>query len=390
MQLRARTFEAFDPKRVPSPCFVLDLAALEENLKVLERVGKESGAKILLALKAFSCWRLGGLCARYLDGVSASGLYEARLGNEEFGGEVHVVGSAYREADLREILEFADGVVFNSPSQWRRFRALALAAKAARPDLEFGLRINPEQSEAPAPVYDPCAPFSRLGTVREQLNEEDLLGISGLHFHTLCEQDFPPLLRTLAAVEEKFGDWLPRMNWVNFGGGHHITRPGYQVEDLIGLILDFSEKYGLRVYLEPGEAVALGAGVLAAEVLDLTWNGMDLAILDASAECHLPDVLEMPYRPEIFGAGQPGEFPHLYRLGGPTCLAGDVFGDYSFPEELTVGRRLLFDDMAHYTMVKTNTFNGMPLPALALWDSRTDALEVIREFGYADFKSRLS
>ncbi len=345
MNYRARTFEAFDPKRVPSPCFVVDQAALEENLKVLERVGKESGAKILLALKAFSCWRLGGLCARYLDGVSASGLYEARLGNE---------------------------------------------AKAARPDPEFRLRINPEQSEAPAPVYDPCAPFSRLGTVRERLEEEDLEGISGLHFHTLCEQDFPPLLRTVAAVEEKFGNWLPRMSWVNFGGGHHITRPGYQVEDLIGLIRDFSEKYGLRVYLEPGEAVALGAGVLAAEVLDLTWNGMDLAILDASAECHLPDVLEMPYRPEIFGAGQPGEFPHLYRLGGPTCLAGDVFGDYSFPEELTVGRRLLLDDMAHYTMVKTNTFNGMPLPALALWDSRTDRLEVIREFGYADFKNRLS
>ncbi|UZJ45076.1 carboxynorspermidine decarboxylase [Marinimicrobium sp. C6131] len=384
------TFHHFDPQRVPSPCFVVDVAAVEENLKLLNRVQRESGAKVLAALKAFSCWRLGDLTARYLSGTCASGLHEARLGREYYGGEVHTYSAAFRESDLKEILDISDHVVFNSFSQWRRFRDLALAAQRRRPQLRFGLRINPEHSEGEVPLYDPCAPGSRMGVPASRFEPDLLEGISGLHFHTLCEQDVPPLERTVKAVEEKFGPWLAQMEWVNFGGGHHITQPGYQVDALIELIKDFSRRHDVQVYLEPGEAVAIHTGVLVAEVLDITWNQLDQAILDTSATCHMPDTLEMPYRADIWGAGEPGEFAHTYRLGGMTCLAGDVMGDYSFAEPLRVGQRLLFDDMSHYTMVKTSTFNGIPLPSIALWDSRTDELEVVRQFGYEDFKTRLS
>lgn len=384
------SFQHFDPQRVPSPCFVVDVAAVEENLKLLNRVQRESGAKVLAALKAFSCWRLGDLTARYLSGTCASGLHEARLGREYYGGEVHTYSAAFRESDLKEILEISDHVVFNSFSQWRRFRDLALAAQQRRPQLRFGLRINPEHSEGEVPLYDPCAPGSRMGVPASRFEPDLLEGISGLHFHTLCEQDVPPLERTVKAVEEKFGPWLAKMEWVNFGGGHHITQPGYQVDALIELIKDFSRRHDVQVYLEPGEAVAIHTGVLVAEVLDITWNQLDQAILDTSATCHMPDTLEMPYRADIWGAGEPGEFAHTYRLGGMTCLAGDVMGDYSFAEPLRVGQRLLFDDMSHYTMVKTTTFNGIPLPSIALWDSRTDELEVVRQFGYEDFKTRLS
>lgn len=384
------SFKDFDPQRVPSPCFVVDVAAVEENLKLLNRVQRESGAKVLAALKAFSCWRLGDLTARYLSGTCASGLHEARLGREYYGGEVHTYSAAFRESDLKEILEISDHVVFNSFSQWRRFRDLALAAQQRRPELRFGLRINPEHSEGEVPLYDPCAPGSRMGVPASRFEPELLEGISGLHFHTLCEQDLPPLARTVKAVEEKFGPWLEQMEWVNFGGGHHITQPGYQVDALIELITDFSRRHDVQVYLEPGEAVAIHTGVLVAEVLDITWNQLDQAILDTSATCHMPDTLEMPYRADIWGAGEPGELAHTYRLGGMTCLAGDVMGDYSFAEPLRVGQRLLFDDMSHYTMVKTTTFNGIPLPSIALWDSRTDELEVVRQFGYEDFKTRLS
>jgi carboxynorspermidine decarboxylase len=383
-------FSKLDLKRLPSPCFVVDEVAVERNLRILRQVADASGARVLAALKAFAMWRLGPLVADYLHGSCASGLHEARLGREHYGGEVHVFSAAYSAASLAEILPLADHVIFNSCSQWRRFQPMIRAAREQRHGLRFGLRINPGHSEGTAPIYDPCAPGSRLGIPVSQLDESSLEGISGLHFHTLCEQDFPPLKRTLAAVEQKFGHLLGRMDWVNFGGGHHITRPGYQVDELVACIRAFSDKYRVQVYLEPGEAVAIGTGVLVAEVLDLTWNELDQAILDTSATCHMPDILEMPYRPDILGAQEPGVLPHTYRLGGLTCLAGDVIGDYSFAEPLRANQRLVFADMAHYTMVKTSTFNGTLLPAIALWNSATDALEIVREFGYTDFKSRLS
>jgi len=383
-------FSKLDLNRLPSPCFVVDEVAVERNLRILRQVADASGAKVLAALKAFSMWRLAPLVSRYLDGTCSSGLHEARLGSEHYGGEVHVFSAAYSEAGLEEILVLADHVVFNSCSQWKRFQPMIRAAQLHRPQLQFGLRINPEHSEGTVPIYDPCAPGSRLGIPLSQLDESVLEGISGLHFHTLCEQDFPPLKRTLEAVEQKFGHLLGAMKWVNFGGGHHITRPGYQIDELTSTIRQFSEKYGVQVYLEPGEAVAIGSGVLVAEVLDLTWNTLDQAILDTSATCHMPDTLEMPYRPDIFGAGEAGELAHTYRLGGLTCLAGDVIGDYSFGEPLRVGQRLVFGDMAHYTMVKTSTFNGTLLPTIAVWNSLTDELEIVREFGYQDFRDRLS
>lgn len=389
-------FTHFNPALVPSPCFVIDKSAVEDNLKILNRVQRESGAKVLAALKAFSCWRLAPLFRKYLSGSCASGLHEARLGREEFGGEVHCYSAAYKEADLIEILQVADHVLFNSFSQWSRFKSLALAAQQARPELQFGIRINPEHSEGEVELYDPCAPCSRMGVPIAQFeqavaDDPSLLdGISGLHFHTLCQQDLPPLVRTLTAVEEKFGKYFSRIQWINFGGGHHISREDYQVDDLIAVIKSFMARHKLQVYLEPGEAVAIRSGVLVAEVLDITWNTMAQAILDTSATCHMPDVLEMPYRADVIGAGMPNEFAHNYRLGGMTCLAGDVIGDYSFAQPLQVGQRLMFDDMAHYTMVKTTTFNGINLPAIALWDSRTNELNMVREFDYVDFKHRLS
>jgi carboxynorspermidine decarboxylase len=386
------TFAGFDPRRVPSPCFVVDTAALEHNLELLHRVQEESGAKVLLALKAFSMFHFAPLIQAYLSGTCASGLHEARLGHEEFGGEVHTFSAAYDETELREVLQFSKHVVFNSFGQWQRFRPLVRQAQQRRPELSVGLRINPEHSEGAVPLYDPCAPCSRLGIPRAAFDGQDLSGVAGLHFHTLCEQGFAPLARTLEVIEAKFAAILPQMQWINFGGGHHITKPGYDVEGLIARVREFSARHGVQVYLEPGEAVAIHTGVLVAEVLDLGHNQMDLAILDASATCHMPDTLEMPYRAAVFGAGQPGDAgrPHVYRLGGPSCLAGDVMGDYAFAQPLEVGQRLMFDDMAHYTMVKTTTFNGIRLPALAAWDSRTDAVQVVREFGYEDFRDRLS
>lgn len=383
-------FSKFDPTRVPSPCFVIDVASVENNLKILRDVQERSGAKVLAALKAFSCWRLGGLIGGYLSGTCASGLHEARLAREFFGGEVHTYSAAFKEEDLREILPITDHLVFNSFAQWRRFKPQVQVAQRQRPELKVGIRINPEHSEGTVPIYDPCAPGSRMGVPISEFEPDQLEGISGLHFHTLCEQDLPPLERTLHAVEEKFGPYLQQMEWINFGGGHHITRPGYQVDRLVEVIKEFAERYKVQVYLEPGEAVAIHTGALVTEVLDLPRNGVTQAILDTSATCHMPDVLEMPYRPAVLGSGLPGEGEHSYRLGGMTCLAGDVIGDYSFKQPLEVGQRLIFDDMAHYTMVKTSTFNGIRLPSIALWDSRTDELEVVREFGYEDFKTRLS
>lgn len=383
-------FTKLDLNRLPSPCFVVDEVAVERNLQILHDVQRRSGAKVLAALKAFSMWALAPLTAKYLSGTCASGLYEAKLGHEEYGGEVHVFAAAFSQSDIDELLTFAHHIVFNSCGQWQRFRAQCLAMQQQRPELTFGLRINPEHSEGAVPIYDPCAPGSRLGIPLSQLDESALAGISGLHFHTLCEQGFEPLQRTVAAVENKFGHLLPQMQWVNFGGGHHITAPGYDIEGLIQLIQDFKANHNVEVYLEPGEAVAIGTGILSCEVLDLTWNHLNQAILDTSATCHMPDTLEMPYRPDISGAGLPDEKAHTYRLGGLTCLAGDVIGDYSFDVPLQIGQRLIFEDMGHYTMVKTTTFNGTKLPSLAIWNSETDALKIVKNFGYQDFKERLS
>lgn len=383
-------FSKLDLQRLPSPCFVVDEVAVERNLRILHELELASGAKVLAALKAFSMWSLAPLTAKYLSGTCASGLHEARLGFEEYGGEVHVFAAAFSQADIDELLTFAHHIVFNSIGQWLRFRQQCLAAQKNRPELHFGLRINPEHSEGAVPIYDPCAPGSRLGIPLQQLDEAALDGISGLHFHTLCEQGFAPLQRTVEAVEKKFGHLLPKMQWVNFGGGHHITADGYDINGLVELIRSFKQRYDVQVYLEPGEAVAIGTGILCCEVLDLTWNHLNQAILDTSATCHMPDTLEMPYRPDIAGAGLPDEKAHSYRLGGLTCLAGDVIGDYSFDQPLHIGQRLMFEDMSHYTMVKTTTFNGTKLPALAVWNSETDQLKVVKEFGYMDFKERLS
>tara|TARA_R110001592_G_scaffold175308_1_gene414336 strand:- start:22053 stop:23222 length:1170 start_codon:yes stop_codon:yes gene_type:complete len=388
--IKSKSFTKFDATRTPSPCFVVDEAAIEENLKILKRVQDESGAKILMALKAFSMFNLAPLISSYLKGTCASGLHEARLGHEEFGGEVHTFSAAYTEADLKEILKITDHLVFNSFGQWQRFQPLLQEAKKARPHLQYGLRVNPMHSEGAAPIYDPCAPGSRLGIPKQAFEGQNLEGISGLHFHTLCEQEYAPLDRTLKAVEEQFGDWLHKLEWVNFGGGHHITREDYDVDALIARIKAFQKKYDVQVYMEPGEAIAIHTGVLVAEVLDLTHNQMDLAILDTSATCHMPDTLEMPYRAEIFNSGEKDEKNHNYRLGGQTCLAGDVMGDYSFDTHLKIGQRLIFDDMAHYTMVKTSTFNGIGLPSLAVWNSKTDELRIIKQFAYEDFRNRLS
>lgn len=383
-------FKKLDLNRLPSPCFVVDEVAVERNLRILHDVQTRSGAKVLAALKAFSMWSLAPLTAKYLSGTCASGLHEAKLGHEQYGGEVHVFAAAFSHSDIDELLTFAHHIVFNSCGQWLRFREQCLAMQQQRPELTFGLRINPEHSEGAVPIYDPCAPGSRLGIPLSQLDESVLDGISGLHFHTLCEQGFAPLQRTVAAVEQKFGHLLPQMQWLNFGGGHHITAPGYDIDGLVSLIQDFKAKYNVEVYLEPGEAVAIGTGILSCEVLDLTWNHLNQAILDTSATCHMPDTLEMPYRPDISGAGLPDEKAHTYRLGGLTCLAGDVIGDYSFEQPLEIGQRLMFEDMGHYTMVKTSTFNGTKLPSLAIWNSETDALTVVKNFGYQDFKERLS
>ncbi|MES2604714.1 MAG: carboxynorspermidine decarboxylase [Pseudomonadota bacterium] len=388
--IAADTFSRFDPSRVPSPCFVVDEVAVERNLKILHRVQEESGAKVLIALKAFSMFSLAPLIMRYLSGTCSSGLLEATLGKQEYGKEVHVYSAAYTPADMQEILKIADHVVFNTLTQWQRFQPLIQAAKAQRPHLDFGLRINPLHSEGRVPMYDPCAPGSRLGTPIDQLKGQDLTGISGLHFHTLCEQGFEPLSRTLDAVEKHAGDLLRQMKWVNFGGGHHISHPDYDVDSLINRVREFSRRYQVQVYLEPGEAIAIRSGVLVSEVLDLLENRMPIAVLDSSATCHMPDTLEMPYRAHIFGSGEADELKHTYRLGGLSCLAGDVMGNYSFAQPLQVGQRLVFDDMAHYTMVKTTTFNGVRLPALAIWNSATDDLRIVREFGYQDFRNRLS
>jgi carboxynorspermidine decarboxylase len=369
---------------------VLHRGLLEQNLRILRSVMDRSGAKVLLALKGFAQFSEAKLVAKYLAGTTSSGLHEALLGREEFGGEVHAYSPAFKDEEFAHLLRIADHISFNSPSQWKRHRAAALAAGRK---ISFGLRVNPEHAEVDVELYNPCAAGSRLGTLRSEIKDPaDLDGLEGLHFHTMCQQGSDVLERTVAAFEAKFGEFLPRMKWVNFGGGHHITRPGYDLDRLVRVITGFRARWGehLQVYLEPGEAIGIGTGVLVGTVLDLVHNGVDIAILDLSATCHMPDTLEMPYRADIVGADLPGKLPHTYRLGSATCLAGDVIGDYSFATPLRVGQRLVFLDMSHYTFVKNTTFNGVPLPAIASFDPATGRTEVIRRFGYADYKNRLS
>ena len=385
--LHRTDFARFDLNRVPSPCFVVNEVAVERNLKILAQVAEASGAHILSALKAFSMYSVAPLVRQYLSGTCASGLYEARLGREEYGGEVTTYCAGYKAADMPGILRLSDHVIFNSPDQHRRFAGQVAEARVAGETVSLGLRINPEHSEGWTEKYDPAAPCSRLGTPISKLSPEDWDGIEGLHMHTLCEQGFEPLQRTWAALEPKIADILPHLKWLNLGGGHHITQPDYDRDGLIAFIRGLRTRFGVEVYLEPGEAVAINSGILVGEILDVTENTMPLAITDISATCHMPDVLEAPYRPDLLGEGHHGT-PH--RLGGPSCLAGDVIGDYRFALAPNVGQRFAFLDQSHYSMVKTNTFNGVPLPAIALWNSNTDALRILRRPAYEDFKERLS
>lgn len=377
-------FRRFDLARVPSPCFVVDEVMIERNLTILADVAERSGARILGALKAFSMHALAPLESKYLSGFCASGLFEARLAREFYSGEVATYSAGYKAADMPEIIALSDHLIFNSPAQKDRFMPMVLASGK---DVQVGLRINPEHSEGTVPKYDPCAPCSRLGVPISALSATDMAGVDGIHMHTLCEQGFAPLERTWAAVKMQLAPYLDGLKWINFGGGHHITRADYDRDGLIAFVREIVAQTGLEVYLEPGEAVALDAGILVGEILDLPWNSMKLAISDISATCHMPDVIEAPYRPDMMD--EPGE-GELYRIGGPSCLAGDVIGDYRFAVAPKVGERFAFLDQAHYSMVKTNTFNGVPLPSIAVWNSETDRLELIREFSYEDFKNRLS
>ena len=370
---------------ISTPYFLVDETRLTQNLEILRQVADQAGCKILLAQKAFSMFSCYPLLRRYLAGSTASGLYEARLGKEHFGGETHVFSPAYKPEEFEELLTYADHFVFNSPRQLQKFGPAARAAGKA-----VGLRVNPECSTQEGhAIYDPCAPGSRLGTTLANFDESLLPLLDGLHFHTLCEQNSDDLETTVATFEEKFGKYLHGLKWINLGGGHHITRKDYDRERLVRIVKHLKDTYQVEVYLEPGEAVVLNAGFLVTSVLETLHNGMDIAILDTSAACHMPDVLEMPYRPPLQNSGESGEKAYTYRLGGPTCLAGDVIGDYSFDAPLNEGDRLVFEDMALYTMVKTNTFNGMPLPAI-VWRDANGEEKLVKAFGYEDFKNRLS
>lgn len=376
----------FDITTLTTPCYVTDERLLVKNLEILKSVQGRTGCKILLAQKAFSMYSTYPLIGKYLSGTTASGLFEAKLGKEEMpDGETHIYAPAYSEKDFDEIVTIADHIVFNSFVQYERFYP---TIKSCGREIEIGIRMNPEYSEIETDIYNPCFKNSRLGTVLAEFPEKLPAGISGLHFHTMCEQGADVLERTVKVVEEKFGKYLYNLKWLNFGGGHHITRADYDVEKLVQIVDYVQKKYDIQVYLEPGEAIALNAGYLVTEVLDTLKNGMNLAILDTSAACHMPDVLEMPYRPNIIGSGMPDEKQYTYRLGGPTCLAGDIIGDYSFDKPLKAGDRLVFCDMAIYSMVKNNTFNGMPLPSIVLHTLNGEN-KIIKQFGYDDFKRRL-
>ena len=375
---------------IQTPAYVLDLEKLKRNLEILGGVEKRSGCKILLAQKAFSMFSVYSLIGQYISGTTASGLFEAKLGKEEMGKENHVFSPAYREDEIDELADICDHIVFNSFSQLNKYK------NRCKNKTSMGLRINPECSTQEShAIYDPCAPGSRLGITIEKFQEElndnpdALEGIEGLHFHTLCEQNADDLKKTIDAVEENFGKYLKGMKWLNMGGGHHITRDDYNIELLEKCIKDIKEKYQLQVYLEPGEAIALNAGYLVTEVMDVVDNDISILILDASAACHMPDVLEMPYRPPLYNSGLPNEKNYTYRLSSRTCLAGDIIGDYSFDKKIEVGDRMYFEDMAIYSMVKNNTFNGIGLPDIVTMDKDLEC-KLVKRFGYEDFKVRLS
>lgn len=371
--------------QVPTPAYVIDEAKLVNNLEILKSVQERTGCKVLLAQKAFSMYATYPLISQYLAGTTASGLYEAKLGREEFGGEVHVFAPAFKDADLEEILEIADHIVFNSERQLRKH-----VDKCRAVGVSVGLRINPECStQGDHALYDPCAAGSRFGVRIDQFSEDLLDLVDGLHFHTLCEQNSDDLKTTLDAVEAKFGPYLHRIKWLNMGGGHHVTREDYNLDLLISSIQHMQKTYGLEVYIEPGEAIALNAGYLVTEVLDIFENGIETLVLDASATCHMPDVLEMPYRPPLRHGFEAGEKAYTYRLSSNTCLTGDIIGDYSFEKPVEIGDKLYFEDMAIYSFVKNNTFNGIGLPSLVLMDKTGDC-RIVKSFGYEDFKGRLS
>ena len=375
-----------DLSGIRTPCYLLDLSALKNNGEIISDVAERSGCKALLALKAFSAWRVFSEISGYYSGTCSSSLDESRLGFEEFGGEVHAFSPAYKDSEIGEYIRMCSHLSFNSISQWERHKKAVLSSEKR---VSCGLRVNPEHCEVETAIYNPCRPGSRLGIKAEELEIFDFEGIEGLHFHALCENNADALERTLAAFEERFSRYIDGMKWVNFGGGHHITRKDYDTELLIDLIREFKKTWGTDVYIEPGEACALNAGWLITEVIDIKKNDGLIAIVDASATAHMPDVLEMPYRPYIVGSGNPGEKGYTYRLGGPSCLSGDDIGTYSFDIELNPGDKLAFTDMAHYTMVKNTTFNGIRLPDILMWDSENNSIEVLRSFGYGDFKSRL-
>ena len=374
-------FAHFDLCRVDSPAFVVDEAAIRRNLSVLADIKGRSGAKILSAMKAFSMWELAPIVGEYLDGVCTSGLWEARLAKEKYSGEIATYCAGYKEADMAEIVLISDHVIFNSPNQHRRFSSFL------NDSINVGLRINPEHAEGEVAKYDPCSPGSRLGFPVSQLTTEHLEGLSGLHFHTLCEQNFTPLARTWESLKPRIAPYFAQLKWINFGGGHHITRADYQGDELVEFIKQVRAETGCEIYLEPGEAIALDAGILVGEILDVFDNGMPVGITDISATCHMPDVIEAPYRPAMLGEREDGP---AIRLGGPSCLAGDIIGDYCLPVAAEPGARFAFLDQAHYSMVKTNTFNGVPLPSIWLWNSDTDELRCVRKFNWTEFRDRLS
>ena len=371
---------------LPSPCWLLEESLLLKNLELLKYVKDKSGAKVLLALKGYALWKSFDMIKPYLDGCCASGLYEAQLAYETFNKDVHTYAPAFKEEEIEEIAKISQHMVFNSPEQFKRF---SKKAKKINPDLSLGLRVNPEYSASPKEIYNPCGLHSRLGTTLVNFDESILKELDGLHFHALCEQDSDALESVLKNFEEKFGQYIPQMKWINFGGGHHITRKGYDVKKLITLIRNFKKKYDVEVYLEPGEAVGWETGTLITTVLDIVHNSIDIAILDTSAEAHMPDTIIMPYRAEVRGAGVAGEKKYTYRLAGNTCLAGDIMGDYSFDKTLQIGDRIIFEDQMHYTMVKATTFNGIKLPSIAIQRVNGE-IEILKEFGYEDFKERLS
>ncbi|QDF29797.1 carboxynorspermidine decarboxylase [Halarcobacter anaerophilus] len=369
---------------LPSPAFVCEEELLKKNLELLKRVQDEADVNILLALKGFALWSTFDLCREYLKGCCASGLHEALLAKEEFKKEVHTYSPSFKDEEIDEIIDISNHLVFNSFNQLNQFR------QKAKGKTSIGLRVNPEYSSVEVDLYNPCAAFSRLGITKANFQEDNLEDVEGLHFHALCEQNVDALKGALKNFEEKFAEFLPKMKWVNFGGGHHITRADYDVEGLIKLLKDFKKKYPhLELYLEPGEAVGWKTGYLVATVLDIVENGMNIAILDTSAEAHMPDTLAMPYRPDVRNSALPDEKKYTYRLGGNTCLAGDIIGDYSFDQPLKVGDKIILEDMIHYTMVKTTTFNGIKLPSIVL-KKNEECYRIVNNFGYNEYKSRLS